>query len=109
MLETPAHSNGGPEVLDESFVRVNSGGNDRHNVWQSIEETGQELSSNIRDASKVREQRIGVFRVTRKDIVAVGFGREGNVHMPRITGKTLARFGHKARRDAVLAADALRG
>lgn len=107
MLETPGDGDGRPEVLDEPFVGVYGGGEEGQDVWEAVEEAGEEMPAKV---GEVREVGVGGVGVGGRAVEEVGPGGgvgEGDVHVARVAGEALAGFCHEAGRDAVFAADGL--
>lgn len=60
VLEAPGDGDGRPEVLDEALVGVYGGGEEGHDVWEAVEQAGEEMPAEV---GEVREVRVGRGRV----------------------------------------------
>lgn len=107
VLEAPGDGDGRPEVLDEPLVGVYGGGEEGHDVWEAVEEAGEEMPAKIGEVREVRirGRRVGGMAV--EEVRAGGGVGDGDVHVAGVAGEALAGFGHEAGGDTVFAADGL--
>ncbi len=107
VLQTPGDGDGRPEVLDEPFVGVYGGGDEGHDVWEAVEEAGEEMPAEVGEVGEVGVWRVGVNGAAVKEIRGRGGVGNGDVHVAGVAGEALAGFGHEAGGDSVFAADRL--
>src|SRR5690242_19321914 len=71
VLEAPGDGDGGPEVFDEPLVRVDVGGQDGHDVWQAVDEAGEEVPAQVAEEGNVAVGGRRVFGLAGEEVGAV--------------------------------------
>jgi len=107
VLVTPGHGDGRPEVLDEALIAVYCRRENRHYVWQALQQTSEEVPSHVGEEAYVGICCIRVLRRARKQVLPVCVDK-GNVHVARVAWEALRRLCHERGCDAVSTSNILR-
>lgn len=105
VLEAPGDGDWSPEVFDETLVAVYCGGEEGHDVWEAVEEAGEEVPAEVREVREVGPARGTVGRAAVEEVGIAGGGKEGDVHVAAVAGEAFAGFGHEAGGYAVFGAN----
>ena len=60
MFQAPTDCHGCPEVFDQTLVTVDCGCEDRHDIWQTLDETSEEVAAKIGKMFDVVVRSVGV-------------------------------------------------
>lgn len=47
VFQAPGDGDGGPEVFDQALVAIYGGGEEGHDVWEAVEEAGEEVPAEV--------------------------------------------------------------
>ena len=106
VFKAPGDGDGGPEVLDEPFVRIDGRSDDGHDVREPGEDAGKEVAAEVGDVGKIWVRRVRVLIAAVEHVLA-GFVHDGHMHVATVSGEAVLRFCHEAGCCAMSAADAL--